>query len=554
MDKLLVFLCFLLLFIIFTFPLILNLNEYILGNLYGLDLGGEFWLHWWVNKALFNKDLSLFYTNHLEYPIGENVLLDVGNFLNPILNIPLYKMFGAITSFNLYLLIMMALNGFCMYLLLNYIIKNKIIAFIVSIIFAFNPFILNQIPRGKYEQIVFLWVILFILFILKLKTVPILKYAIFSAIFFVLTTLSSWHYGIILTVFFIIFIPYYFYHNKYKRVSFKKLLLLIIIILLLLFPFIVQTHLHFCNTNYPIIIGNKDIKPEDFKNSNSGLPEGKEYIIATSFNPFIFSIEDNSTNIILLFILSMVIVPLFFIKKRSWFWINCFFTFFILSMGPFLRWRGVVTNVSLPYLFLYKYFPLFSRFFWTRRFLIFMYLCGSIAIGCNIQQITFKLSKVKKTIFICLLTLIIPTLIIFYCLNKFGIPLVPQSKIYVPEVYRKLATSNEDFAIIKIPFFPNSHYYMFLQTVHDKKMMNTSRGVHVKYLMSKKSRNFIGQFLHNNKFRIKNDTQKNLLKKLNFRYIIVYPELTSHESLKNLKQKLGTPIEEDGLCIFKLEN
>lgn len=548
-NKFFFFIAFLLLVIIFTYPVLFNLRGRVIGNLFGYDVGGELWLCWWVKKAIFSEKLSLFYTNYLEYPIGENLLVDVGNFLLPILMIPLHSFCTLIPAFNLSIMILMTLNGFFMYLLLNYLNGKKLISFLGGIIFAFNPFMLKVIHYAQIEQVAFCWVILFLLYILKLKNSPKMKYVFLSSLFFILATLSSLHYGIILTIFFIIFIPFYF--NKYKKdISFGKLLLVISIILLLLGPAIFSIGLHLENTEYPLIVGGKNIELSDFQNKNGDafLPPGRDIIMNSSYNLLCF----NTGNIILLFVISLIIVPLYFIKKRPYFWISCFFIFLLFAMGPFLKWKGGVTNISLPYLLLYKYFPFFSRFFWPERFLNFVYLFGTIVITYNLNVVIkkFNFSIQRKVVTVLILAfLIIP---ISYNWSEYDSFLIKSSKIYVPQFYKKIAKEKKDYAIIELPYFSSSHYYLYLQTIHEKKMVNSVRTGEVDFLRNEKYKNFMDKFLQHNEFEIKNLKQAQKLKKLGIKYIIVYPESISYRTWSSLMKTVGKPVKRGQLYVFRL--
>src|SRR5512136_2402086 len=118
---LLVLLCFTILTLIMTWPLITQIGSVYAGN--NEDLWTFQWDNWWIRYAL-QHGYNLLFTPVQFYPIGVSLAAHSLSFYNSLLWIPLAALFGDIAAYNLTVLLTFILSGYTMFLLVDYLITR----------------------------------------------------------------------------------------------------------------------------------------------------------------------------------------------------------------------------------------------------------------------------------------------------------------------------------------------------------------------------------------------------------------------------------------------
>lgn len=216
----LVTLGYLILTFIFTYPLFLNLNDSLAPVIRG-DYAQNLWNFWWVKKALINEHTNPYFTNYLFSPVGTSLAFHSLTLYNSLLAIPLQFFFDLLTVYNILIIHCFILSGIGTYLLAEYLTNDKLTAFVAGIIFSFCPyhtFRLDQIASFSIQ-----WIPFFILYFFKLMDKTKKKYAFLCALFFTLTSICHWYYGI-----FLIFLVYFHFYFTYslEKIMFYNLILL----------------------------------------------------------------------------------------------------------------------------------------------------------------------------------------------------------------------------------------------------------------------------------------------------------------------------------------
>jgi len=176
-----VFFAFLLLALLFYWPMLKGMLPGTGGDAYQ-----GAWELWWVPYALFTLHTSPYYTHYLFYPEGANLITQTLAPIAGIVSAPL-QAFGLNAAMSFVFFLGFALSGVFAYALAYYLTKNKLASFLAGFIFAFSPIHTVQ-SLGHLQYINIEFIPLFLLFFLEMINEKKQKYALYSAISFVLLT------------------------------------------------------------------------------------------------------------------------------------------------------------------------------------------------------------------------------------------------------------------------------------------------------------------------------------------------------------------------------
>ncbi len=109
--------------------------------------------------------------------------------------IPITHLLGNVTAYNLWVIFTFVFSGFGMYLLVDYLIGDKKI--------AFCPFHFGA-ALGHLHTFSICFLPFFVLYLHKMIKTPSLKNTVIAAIFFAVNALTSWTIGVMATLFLII--------------------------------------------------------------------------------------------------------------------------------------------------------------------------------------------------------------------------------------------------------------------------------------------------------------------------------------------------------------
>jgi hypothetical protein len=161
----LVFLFFLALAIVQTFPLVLHMNDHTIG--WPVDSYHELWNLAWMKQSLLSVS-NPFHTNVLNYPQGSDLYLNTLVPVNTLMALPLELITGnVLLSWNIIALLFIALSGTGAYALCYHVTKERWAALFGGFLFAFSPMVMMQF-NGSHFNIFATWPIpFFILCLLR---------------------------------------------------------------------------------------------------------------------------------------------------------------------------------------------------------------------------------------------------------------------------------------------------------------------------------------------------------------------------------------------------
>lgn len=132
----------------------------------GGDVFQNLWDIWWVRYALLNLHTGIFNTTLIFWPIGTNLIYQAFSPVGSLLSIP-FQAVSVPFAFNVMFFLGFALSGITMYILAEYLTKNRYAAFLAGIFFAFSAFHIAQ-SFGRINLINIEWVPLAVYFFLRI--------------------------------------------------------------------------------------------------------------------------------------------------------------------------------------------------------------------------------------------------------------------------------------------------------------------------------------------------------------------------------------------------
>jgi len=562
--------------LVLTFPLVTNFSKAIPG----LSFESFFflWNQWWIRDA-FLHFRNPYVTDLIAYPFQPSLVFHTIVFFNDFVSIPLQSIFSAVVSFNIIFILSLAASAFGMYLLVNYLFKNRIVAVLSGIFFVFNFYIYGEM-LGHFQYVSVYPIPFFIYYFIKIFNDDKKINSILAGVFGAISIYNSYYYAFGLIFFVIITIGWSLFKNKELLfLKIKDFILVFFVCLALSLPVLYLSFKTALSGNYPFpMLDQINLYTPDLRSFL--VPPTLHSVYGNNFINYYNSLSYHSSTVYLSYLLLIfAIIGYFFGKKNDFFLSSKFWLFFtiiflFISLGPLLYLDGYVFHVSkllttipLPYFLLYK-FPFFNGILVPPRYIIFV-IFGLIIISAFSLNALF--TKIKSNLIKYSLASLIVGIFLF---ENFTLP-IPISNVKVPVFYQELAKENEDYTLLELPFALSTSFYtlgsiqtsaqiQYFQTVHQKKILGGwisrvpnsyfdfyNKLVGLDYLINPDKN------MEKNKIMAIRDNVKSNFNKLNVRYIIIHPEYYSHKTLRNSIDYLSAIYEKkpeliDGMLVYKI--
>ena len=459
-SKFFIFIYFVILAIILCSPASLYPRSLIIGY---NDAWQFVWNFWWFKTALFNLHTNPFYTTYLHFPDGISLLFHTVNLANTIPAIIFQYIFGEVQTYNLLVIFNLALTGFAVYLLGLYLTKNKFAGFIAGLIVAFSSYMVVH-AWGHLNLISFGWPVLFILFYLKMtKKDGNWK---LPTIFLIITGLTDWYYFFFVILFVSLHLIYSLIAQRriFEQQFIKNIIITLLLSLMVLSPYLgTMIYLKITNPDFNVpghdpLINSVDLMAFFVPNHTSIWHD----LFSDYWERWRLSWE--GVGFIGYSVLALCLFSLIALAKKNKeviFWGISAFLFFILALGPFLQINGLIyRNITLPYSWLEKCFPLITFSGVPARFAVMMYLSLAMLAALAISSILEE-RKLWKIIILGLIVIIL------------GVELLPTrvkyTEIGVPEFYQTMAKDKEYYVVMDVS--TKESKVLFYQTIHQKKLI-----------------------------------------------------------------------------------
>ncbi len=476
----LVFLGYLALSILMTWPLVTRLGRDLAGA--GTDVWIHQWTFWWVKEALQNG-VSPFYTTLLYYPEGVSLTSHNIAWFNIALWLPLQRLLGATAAYNIVFILVLALNGFALYLLAKAETGRASAAFLGGLIFAFWPYTLSHFDHPN--MMATFWAPLTMYFMLRIFQQGRLRDALLAGVSLALLGITRWQLLLMSAPILFAYGLYLYYREEASRGRRTAALLLLSLGLgaLLMAPLAAPLVLDQFGRSGPEAVA--------FAEPDEGVTDLLSYVMPPDLYRAIWQTTPDPlpypewepyhtisasawyVPFIGLVTLALLIYGLWRQWSQTWFWLLVALGIIVMALGPQLAFNGrLYPAVPMPYRLLSDTLleALIRR---PHRLNVFLGIpvamiaaWGMAAIGLRQQA---RRPGPRGAAYTALAALFLGALILW----ENPIPPIPTTDTAVPQWYRDLAADEEDFAILEIPFHNRGFdkVYMFYQTTHGKPLL-----------------------------------------------------------------------------------
>lgn len=556
---------YLILAVIFTYPLINNFSTSIIGDPNFTDGPFFLWNMWWVHKAA-EMHVNPLISNYVYYPSQTNLALHTLTFTRALISLPFQNFFSLIVTSNILQIGSLVLSALGAYSLVYYFTKDKLAGLISGMIFAFSPFVSSHLLAGHLnlaDLSLFPFALLFFIRMLREKG---WWNAILAAFIFVGICFNDLQIGFYIgTAFLIIGIieiisNYRMFFNK------TKILQLVTFIVIILTYFLV-----------PYLLLVKGFWSHESLGSTYSNGDLRSYIMANPLNPF--SSKNNliftksliggyreNTLAIGWVATSLALACLLFIRKNlkeKLIFFVLAIIFVALSMGPYLQVDRHIYDIRLPFFYLQE-MKIFAIGIVTTRFILVAYFSLAILAGLffsGLREFLFnRKSKILKALFyFVLVSALLKVGIANYSGQMMLTKLEPTSPIL-----GEIKNDTEDANVLVSLCGVKGSYY---QTKINKKVVSGSLGrrVHDFYMTQYNSYpgvnllvNYDNQYIYSpnpqDKDRVKFQESLN---SLNVKYILLCKDQEKDKYME-IREYLGSmnlgPYKEDGFVVlYKLK-
>ncbi len=421
------------------------------------------WADWWTLKAL-TEGHALYYTDYLFYPQGVSLVFHSFSHLNTAITLLLAPLLGYFPAYNTTILLAYALSGWGMYLLAKELVACRPAAFVAGLVFTFQPYHLFE--SSHPVLVTTQWMPLFALAFVRMLAGRggQGRQALLAALWFVLTALASWHLMLMLIGWALLYLLYglVWERERWKPGSGRHLLLLTVVAALALAPLlwpIVREQLTADATYMAVDVaegrGNDLLS---FFTPNRLHPVFGPLVLETNAR---IGYTRNSPAYLGYVALVLALIGLVAAGRPARFWWLSGGLFLLLSLGSQLKWRGLPLHAfHLPWAI-----PLTAVLRHPLRLNTLLFLSLALLVAWGSRWVYRRLASRKFTAGLVLL-LLTGGLLFEYLVWPF-----PATAPALSPFIHQLAQEEGDFAVADFPTGRQADkYYMFAQTVHDKKI------------------------------------------------------------------------------------
>ena len=506
----LLFIFYTLLGIIGTYPLVFHFTDHFFKN----QMSGGFigcdtlqtYFYFWLFKHNIYKGIAPSY-NDYEFAINSyQALVGLKGFpLTPLFF--LLSFFGDIFAYNALIILSFSFSGLGMYLLVEFLTKNRYSGLIAGTFYAMAPFRVGEIiVYGHIGGFIALFLPYIVYFYEKSLVKKDTRAMLWAGICILMVSFSEWHIMYYILLFTILYLPFKLYQLD-KNLSIDAKIKRYLGIFTILSIFIILSVGYIMYNKY-----------------STGLKEfggwGLDYIKGLS-PPLIYFFLNNPINECYLSIVTLTLIATVLIYPRKlprnpeiWFYTLIFVWSAVLALGPAFPSH----SLSLYGLF-YEFLPFFNHFRSPLRVLIITAFALSVLLGFAIDKICrFGRNAPKRDIQVFMSILVI---LLIVDLSMAPVKLTPSDENN--RAYKIIKNDPRDMKILEIPILPGEHsvasVYEYYITVHEKRIIN---GYHP---FPPEGYSRIYKELRGlNRGEI-NNTQYLILKELNVGYVVVHENL-----------------------------
>jgi hypothetical protein len=515
-----------------AWPLVAHFTSHVPGD--GIDDPSLAWNLWWVKERLVDQPLlDIFHVGWMFHPVDINLGFYTLTPLNGLLSIPLQTTLGLIAANNLVLLSSFILSGYGAFLLTSLVLAHlqrcegspspgvhSAVPFFAGLVYAFTAPKLFYASLGQFNIASSQWIPFCILFLLSMRQCPpgdsVRRSAFFAGLFLVFQAWAELTYASFLLIFIGLHLVWglfsWFSTGRggwpWFRSQLAGYLIIAVVFLLGVSPF--------------LWVMLPDLRAEgDFFASGGGFADVFSadlagFLLPTRLHPLFGAWtallpfpNDKGQHVFvgLTVVILAVIGALRLVRSHasavrscSWFWIASTLVFWLLTLGPRLRWMGQDLPIPGPFA-LVSLLPFFSGNRYPSRYSVMLLVMLSVLAAVGLWVIVEKAAtrrtspqaqperQLSRLSFLAVV--IVGAL---FAIEHLSAPL-PLNDFRIPPIYKTLAALEGDFAVLELPtgwrngarVLGKSDVLIMMQqqrqTLHEKRRLggNTSRNPQYKF-------------------------------------------------------------------------
>ncbi|NJN67805.1 MAG: hypothetical protein HC884_14405 [Chloroflexaceae bacterium] len=394
---------YVLLTLLFTYPLVAHLSDMVVGL--AVDAESHLWSYWWMRKALLELHTNPFVTTWLYYPEGASLYFYAYNVVHALLSIPLQNRFGLVVAYNLTELLGFFLAAWSAYWLARDVTGSRAASFLAGVAFAFAPTQLFHFNAGQPNLHGVEFIPLYVLCVRRWLNFGRSRWLLGAAIALALNAFSDWQFAVYLQLLTgAVLLAVLLAHPRFRWwVVVRSLAWRVASLQALFFVAVAPV----AGPMYLELQGPDPYMLRSRRDTIYHSPDVLAFFIPNPEHPLwgdwaLQQFERLKTPGITVpfvslsyVVLGLAILGAWHCWQRSRFWVFCGAGFLVLSLGPQLRLLGEVTPVPLPYEFLLQ----FSVLRVTRapaRYVIITLLCLAVLAATGFQALQHRLNVKMK--------------------------------------------------------------------------------------------------------------------------------------------------------------
>ncbi len=454
--------------VVMTYPLAFRLTDGSVPYMSN-DLWCKLWDIWWLDR-LIGSGQSIYYTQELFYPNGLNMTYHGISWTPSALAWLLVPLLGTIGAYKAMILVAVFTSAYGVYLLTRSITQNRAAAWLGGAIYSLSPYYIKH--AWSHPDVVCTASIPIAVLLLKraLSNRDLLA-ALGAGLALGVTAWTGLYlFGFAVITLLIVFIYLALEKHSWRALSFWRVVAVFVIAsMLLLLPRLMPLLANLDSLSYVT----------DSKYSPGSQADLLNYVIPPAYNKIIPYIAPDWTVQPTKYSAYLGMVPIALsLSSLAWkvgrreklLWFVMGLIFFILSLGPVLRFNGhVYQNISLPAALFHRLTV--GRIVRPHFYHIGLLLPLAVFSACGLDRWMNALSGhlYRKAALVLVLSILVPV--------EYWTGFAPLQTIAPSPFYAQLANEQGEFAIIDLPLGDQeTKAYMYYQTIHQKPIVEGIAG------------------------------------------------------------------------------
>jgi hypothetical protein len=451
---------FLLVGVLFTWPLVLHWQSGTIqkGTL-PVDAGQGIWNLWWAYQSLSNGQLP-YVTRYLFFPETVDLFWQPLNLPNALLVFPVLAYAGPIAAFNAITMLSFSLGGYFSYQLARAMGVDRLAALLAGFLFVASPYHLQRILGGSLELIAIQWLPLYLWMLMRALHRRTIRSALAAAAALLLTTLASQYYGLFFAVYSLAhgLLALLLTRTPIVRLRMASVGVLIGMVwagVLLLFVWPPASLDRNVLTNWYDRQTYHSMSLIDLLAPNVQHPLWGDAATAWLRSIHPIGVEVGATFGL---ITTGLVLVAFWLRRAMWPWLLLVLLLVVLSLGPELKVGGQLSGIPLPFLLLDAAGP-FRNASRPSLFVAHLSLLLALlaAVGLHALRQRFATRRLPVGVVLC-------GLVAFELLVQPWPVLVPQ----VAPAYLSMHDDPEPGAVLELPPLNDASQYMVNQLCHGR--------------------------------------------------------------------------------------